>query len=366
MVKTGIASALDWSGTDRMMEGPDLLMRRPVVLCYHRTVEDFAASTADSLPAMLTSRAMLERHLDCLGRRFEFVSLDDLGAWLEGRKEFTRSVAAVTFDDGYADFYDHAFPLLQRKGIPAAMFVPTDFVGTSALQMHDHLFLLLARAFERWDYDAAVAYVRSHLDRGQTAAYVRKIGFDQWTPPNAVSALLGSLPRSAVSRLIEELEDEIELDPEALETHRALTWEMIAEMHRSGVTIGSHTKTHVELINESRQTIIDEIDGSRKELEHRLGAPVAHIAYPDGQFNPAVVEAADLSGYRFGYTTCRHRHRRHPLLTIPRVILWENSCIDARGNFSPAIFNCLARGVFPFTYQCLRDHHRTAGNGIDV
>jgi len=366
LVKTGIASALDWSGTDRMLEGPDLFLRRPIVLAYHRTVEDFAAGAGRALPSMLTSRRMLERHLDCLARRFEFVSLDELGAWLEGKKSFDRSVAAVTFDDGYADVYHHAFPLLRQKGIPAAVFVPTDLIGTPALLLHDRLFLLLARAFERWGYRAAVAYVRSHLARGQPAAYVRKIGLDEWTPPNAVSALLGSLPRSAVCRVIEELEAEIEVDPEALEEHRALTWEMIAEMHRSGITIGSHTQKHVELINETPQTIFDEIEGSRKELEQRLGSPIAHIAYPDGQFNRGVIEAAVLSGYRYGYTTCHHRDTRHPLLTIPRILLWEHSCVDARGDFSPSIFKCLVRGVFPFSEQCLRDHYRTAENGIHV
>jgi peptidoglycan/xylan/chitin deacetylase (PgdA/CDA1 family) len=366
LVKTGIASALNWSGTDRLLDGPDLLIRRPVVLCYHRTVEDFAASASHSLPSMLTSRGMLERHLDCLGRRFDFVSLDDLGAWLEGKKHFARSVAAITFDDGYADFYHHAFPLLQRKGIPAAVFVPTDLAGTSALQIHDRLFLLLARAFERWGYRSAVGFVRSCLERGKPAAYAQRIGFDEWTPPNAVSSLLGSLPQDEIHRLIETLETKIEIAPEALNAHRTLTWEMIVAMHRAGVTVGSHTKTHVELTNEKPQTILDEIQGSRNELERRLRTEVTHIAYPDGQFNAAVVEAAASCGYRFGYTSCRHRDARHPLLTIPRILLWENSCLDARGDFSPAIFKCLVRGLFPFTDNCLRDHRRTNGNGFDL
>jgi len=356
MVKTGLASALSWSGTDRLLDGPDLLIRRPVVLCYHRTVENFADWANHSLPSMLTSRAMLERHLDCLGRRFDFVSLDDLCAWQEGKKDFKRSVAAVTFDDGYADVYHHAFPLLQKKGIPAAIFVPTDLAGTSDLQIHDRLFLLLARAFKDWGYDNAVGVVRSYLGRGKPAAYAQNIGFDEWTPSNAVSSLLGSLPREEIHRLIESLDGEIEIEPGELNGHSTLTWEMIIAMHRAGVTVGSHTKTHVELINEEPRTILDEIKGSRSRLEQRLGTEVTHIAYPDGQFNAAVIKAAALSGYRYGYTSCRHRDVSYPLLTIPRILLWENSCIDAHGDFSPAIFKCLVRGLFPFTDTCLRDH----------
>src|ERR1035441_8639421 len=49
-----------------------------------RVVENFAASAATSIPSLLVSRQMLERHLDWLGRRFRFVSLDELGARLDG------------------------------------------------------------------------------------------------------------------------------------------------------------------------------------------------------------------------------------------------------------------------------------------
>ena len=61
----------------------------------------------------------------------EFVSLDELGQRLsEGRRD-DRPLAAVTFDDGYRDVYENAFPMLVRKGIPAAVFVVTKLIGTS-------------------------------------------------------------------------------------------------------------------------------------------------------------------------------------------------------------------------------------------
>ena len=36
---------------------------------------------------------------------------------------------AITFDDGYRNFYTHAFPILKKMRIPATMFIAADFVS---------------------------------------------------------------------------------------------------------------------------------------------------------------------------------------------------------------------------------------------
>src|SRR5881394_108094 len=125
--------------------------RRPLILGYHRVVEDFRSACRTDMRSMLISRAMFERHLDCVGRAFRFVSLDEIGERLAEGRPFVEPVAAVTFDDGYQDVYENALPVLKRKGIPAAMFVVTDLVGRPAWQIHDRLYHLVAKAYRAWD-----------------------------------------------------------------------------------------------------------------------------------------------------------------------------------------------------------------------
>src|SRR2546427_5062632 len=149
--KTGIACALHWSGADKLIGVLSGARNMPLVIGYHRVVEDFTTSAEDYMPAMLISRRTLECHLDWIGRRYRFLSMDELGARLENGEPFDKPVAAITFDDGYADVYHHAFPLLKRKGIPAGIFVVTDLIGTARLQFYDKLYLLLTRAYSRWD-----------------------------------------------------------------------------------------------------------------------------------------------------------------------------------------------------------------------
>jgi peptidoglycan/xylan/chitin deacetylase (PgdA/CDA1 family) len=349
LVKTGIARALHWTGTARAIGMIDGLRDSPLVLGYHRVVDDFSASARTSMPAMLTSCRMFERQLDWIGRRYRFVSLDEIAASLQQQQTFSKPVAAVTFDDGYRDVYDYAFPLLKRKGIPAAIFVVTDLVGTAKWQIHDKLFLLLSHAFPP-----------GCLGRRDPTRFFEGLGIHLRHGPldlsKAVNSLLATLPQFELHCLVEALESEIGIEKDALEPHRSLTWEMVVEMHRAGITIGSHTKTHAVLINENWDKIFDEVKGSHAELERKLGTEIKHLAYPDGQFNAAAIMATTTSGYRYGYTTCRHRDPIHPFFTIPRVLLWENACLDSRGRFSPPILNCLLRGLFDFRLACDRDH----------
>ena len=356
LAKTGIAAALHWSGTARLLSAAAGWQSGPRVITYHQVVADFAASAQDASPSMLISSRMLEQHLDWIGRRFRFVSLDEVASHLESGRE--SAVAAVTFDDGYRDVYQHAYPLLKRKGIPSAVFVVTDLVGTSNLQLHDRLYLLLGRAHSA-SVPARRPFGQVLTALGARLPEVAQLGAAAGDAVALGRALLDRLSQAEVLGVCDSLE--AELGPSRGETPAALlplTWEMLAEMHRGGVTIGSHTRTHALLTNEPPQRILDEAAGSRRELERRLGITVDHFAYPAGRFDSCVVSAVAASGYRFGYTTCSHRDRAHPLLTIARRVLWQGSCLDALGRFSSTMMSCQVKTPLDFRNRCRQEHDR--------
>jgi peptidoglycan/xylan/chitin deacetylase (PgdA/CDA1 family) len=343
-IKTAAAGALHWSGADRLVAAGTGAGRSPLVIGYHKVVEDFAASAARSMAPLLISARTLERHLDWIGRRFDFVTLDDLAAGLEGTRRFDRPVAAITFDDGYRDVYEHALPLLVRKGIPAAAFVPTDLVGTGRLLLHDELYLLLSGAFTS----------------GRRARVVELLAplaiFPAGDVFGTMRVLLEALPQAELRRITGALRAEVEIPEAALREARLLDWEMLRDMSRKGMTIGAHTRTHPFLTNETREKALDETVGARRAAERALGTKVEHFAYPDGRFDESVVQAVAAAGYRAAYTTCRHRDARYPALTVPRRSFWENSCLDALGRFSPALMSCQVSGVLDLVAPCRQSH----------
>ena len=359
LAKTSGASALAWSRLSNLFGTWRGAKRMPLVVGYHRVVKDFDRSKSLSIAPMLTSAHTFEKHLDWIGLRYRFVSLDELTVRLGNNKSIGKPVAAVTFDDGYRDVYENAFPILKRKGIPSAVFVVTKLVGTDRLLVHDELHLLLSAlldlpcVFNEARWRDLVAFL--DLPEHQLKLLTRRL-VDANGPFSATRAILESAPQAAIEQFVDVLRGRFRFQESDLQSFRILDWEMLTEMIASGMTVGSHTSSHAILAHENPQVIRDEVDSSRRVLEQRLGVPIRHFAYPDGQFNADVIRAVADAGYRTAYTICAHRDQSHPLLTISRKMMWENACMNGFGRFSPAILNCQVNGIFDPADACREQH----------
>lgn len=350
LAKTSIAAALSWSGVSARLGRRQT--STPLILGYHRVVESIAAMGARTLPGMMISQRTLRAHLEWVGRRFRIVSLDELGTLLEQQAP-CGNLAAVTFDDGYRDVHDHALPLLRQMGVPAAVFVVSGLIGTKHPPLHDELYQILSEAR---------ATNRAMPPALATALNGRR---HEWEPDrdaivHMVRALLAK-PRGDLRRIVDELRADDSWTPAPGEL-ATLDWEALSAMQRAGIVIGSHTCSHALLTGEDDATIREELERSRADIEAGLGTPVRHFAYPDGRFSPRVVRAVAAAGYRFAYTICDHTAPSQPLLTLPRVMLWEGSCQGGLGGFSPSLMDCHTASLLPFPSRC-RDEHDIRSQG---
>ena len=78
---------------------------------------------------------------------------------------------------------------------------------------------------------------------------------------------------------------------------RILTKEEVGELHRSGIEIGSHTRTHPDLSSIPFDSALAEWRDSKAQLEDATGAPVTVAAYPFGLAGPDAVHACREAGY---------------------------------------------------------------------
>jgi len=323
IAKATAAHVVSWTRLDAVAR-EHLHSKMPYIVGYHRVVDRFNVHETFALPAMEITTAMFEKHLDWLGERFEIVSLADLTVKMN-RRARSKPLAALTFDDGYSEVFYNGFPLLRRKGIPASFFVITDLVGTTEVPLHDRVYAVLSRAGVPNPFSATQNLIRNH-DYDNVIGMIDSMDAD------------GEISRNAPAALY------------------PLNWEMLAEMRDAGMTIGSHSKTHAFLTNESPERVRQEVEDSLAVLQQKLGIDADFFAYPGGDFNAAVVDAVHRAGYRLAFTVCRHRDARHPMLTIRRRGLWERSCIDRRGRFSAPIMSGHAAAMFGRSAECPNSH----------
>ena len=107
---------------------------RPVlmILNYHR-IGDKEATAYD--PGLFSCTAgEFDWQVDYVKRRFRMATLDDVMELLSGERRLTEPQVLITFDDGYIDNYQLAYPVLRRHGVQGVFFLPTGFVGTAAFR----------------------------------------------------------------------------------------------------------------------------------------------------------------------------------------------------------------------------------------
>ena len=121
------------SGLTRMLE---TVLRRDalLVLNYHRIGN--AEETPYDSGTFGPTAEQFDRELGYIKSRFDCVTMEEALAMMTGETPVRRSLH-ITFDDGYLDNYQTAFPILRSHGLHATFFLPTGFIGTQRLPWWD-------------------------------------------------------------------------------------------------------------------------------------------------------------------------------------------------------------------------------------
>jgi peptidoglycan/xylan/chitin deacetylase (PgdA/CDA1 family) len=175
----------------------------------------------------------------------------------------------------------------------------------------------LAREYEPVSLGEAVARLREGRVGGRELAITFDDGFR--------SGLVNAAPLLAehgfracfflVTELVSAPPDRVErICRERLHLPRPLeplAWDEVERLVELGHDVGSHTRTHPDLVALSHELLEEEVAGSREELGRRLGFAPAHFAAPygdRGRFSPAVSAAARAAGYESCLTAQRGRN----------------------------------------------------------
>ena len=199
---------------------------------------------------------------------FNVIPLDSAVARLrEG--SLPERAACITFDDGYADNYHVALPILQRHGLTATFFIATGFLDGGRMWNDTLIESVRACKLQKLELDSlglgthGVATITEK--QAAIAALIRQIKYrsveDRVTTTRAIAA-------------------QAQVDPP---NDLMMTSHEVKKMHGAGMQIGAHTVNHPILARLTRDEVFFEIQRSKVTLEGLLGDRVGLFAYPNGK-----------------------------------------------------------------------------------
>jgi peptidoglycan/xylan/chitin deacetylase (PgdA/CDA1 family) len=265
-----------------------------VILLYHRV-----ASLSADPHSLAVSPEHFAQQLEHVHDTCHPMRLLDLLEAMRQRSLPQRAVA-ITFDDGYSDNYEHAYPLLKSAGIPATIFVTSEQLDSERefwwddlerllllpQQLPEHLRISVEDQEYEWRFDSVEQ--RRHVHQ-------------------AIHDLLRLLDADTRDEVLDALANWVGLEQSGRSDYRAMTTGELTELAQSGcVDIGGHTMSHPVLSTLPAEAQYGEIVGGRQRLESIIGCRIRTFAYPYGASQDFTDETAEIvreAGFQSACTT---------------------------------------------------------------
>ena len=258
------------------------------ILYYHRVNDD----NDPFFPA--TPTALFDAEMRFLASHYRVVSMDQLADHLDG--DLPETVVAITFDDGYRDNFENAFPILQRYAIPATIFLTTGCIDTAEPLWFERLSLAFKKTGRQ----------RLHLATDPAMHCPLTTLADRVDSNNRVQAFLRELPDRERLKWVQEITRQLGITRDTERQGKMLTWDQVRYMSARGIDFGGHTVTHPFLSRTTEEDAAHEIAGCKSRIEQELQAPTRYFAYPNGHEPDVSASNRDLvrrAGYRAAVTT---------------------------------------------------------------
>jgi peptidoglycan/xylan/chitin deacetylase (PgdA/CDA1 family) len=253
--------------------------------------------------------------------RIDLVSLDEMHRRLDTGDFPRRRFVCITFDDGYRDNLQFAYPVLKKYEVPFAIYVATSFAD----RIGELWWLALEAVIAQNDM------IGVELD-GEDRRFDCRTVKDKYEVFNYIYNWLRQRPsEQELRRLVRDLCARNRVDLASFCAELCMNWDELGELAADPlVTIGAHTVNHPILTKLDDKAVRAELSQSRDVIAAALGTRPLHLAYPVGDRSaagPREFRIARELGFKTAVTTrpgvVFRSHAEH-LTALPRISLNGN------------------------------------------
>jgi len=315
-VKRIVAAFLYYSGIIRglwsVYDNPS------IILAYHRVLPKDSDDISFIQPGMYVTVETFEKQMAFISRRFNTMRLDDIT-----RTSNPKNACIVTFDDGWADNYAYAFPILKKYGIHATMFVSTNIIGSNELPWTDRV--------AYYTYNSALDNIIQVTECawkkiGKESSGIQQFIKDKRFFVERVIFDMKKMKNQEILSVMDEFDSKFSYEKECLMKSRPwMTWDEIMEMKDGGISFGSHAHNHLILTSIPLRQVQDEVVMSKRILFERMGARVTMFSYPNGCYNNEIIRVISENGFTKAVTTKKgFINESRSLLSLNRIMIHDD------------------------------------------
>ena len=288
------------------------------VLSYHRFVPDDDPAPVSSKYVKQTT---FNKQIGFLKKYFNILPLEYIIAQLHTKSCLPKNWLAITIDDGYFDFFQYAFPVLNKNNLPATVYLVSDFVKN-----------------KKWLWQDKIKFCLRTTSKSIIANDKYFGNLDLTTAPSLIKSqlkiynLLLKSPPDIRNRQLDYLSHIFDVDIPPLPPFKfsSLDVDHISQMADRNIHFGSHTISHEALTSTSLNHAQQEIAESKKDLEQFLSMPMETFCFPHDRANQDLIRIVKKSGYIGAVNGIGVNHRNMDPFQIRRLFINECNLFDFR------------------------------------
>jgi peptidoglycan/xylan/chitin deacetylase (PgdA/CDA1 family) len=285
--------------------------KKLLIMIYHRVLDEPDFMRPDEV-----DKEAFTWQIELLAKHFNVLPLSEALERMQTDTLPPRAVS-ITFDDGYADNYINALPILKKFNLTATFFIASGFLDGG--RMWNDTVIEAVRNFSGSELDLSEIgmglfdvndVAKKNKSANQIILQIKHLPFierDKYT--------------TYIASQSQNLPDELMISSEQLK-----------KLHQSGMEIGGHTVNHPILTTLDLEIAKSEINENKVFLEKLLGQQLSLFAYPNGKptndFDSIHCELVKQIGYKAAVSTkWGVVGKKSDIWQLPRFLPWDKSSL---------------------------------------
>ena len=264
-----------------------------LILMYHGIVKEMSSLAHRSDITM----SVFEEQLKYLKRKkYKFITLTDWLDIFEHKKKLKNNYIILTFDDGFKDVIEYAYPLMKKLSVKGCFYIVSEITGNNKLIWTDYLDVFIR------------SLVNSKLNfefKGQNVDYPLLTEHNILRAINDIKDKLRNISYNERNYYLSKFNtpNNVKHFQSIPKEYLIVNWEDLKKLDKNILEIGSHTKTHPNLDTlKTEEDFKEELKESKVEIEGYIGYRIKHLSYPAGAYNEEVINYVKRYGYLTGVT----------------------------------------------------------------